>query len=187
MEKKKIGVKPFVFPMPTALIGANVKGKPTFMTIAFCNMVSSTPPIFFLASTKTHYTNIGIKENKTFSVNIPSMDLVKATDYCGLVSGHKVDKSKVFKVFYGELETAPMIEECPLVMECKLLQTFGLGKNEVFTGEIVAGYAEEKYLTDGAPDLRKIKPIIYSWGDDYWKLGGYLGKAFSVGKGHKPG
>jgi flavin reductase (DIM6/NTAB) family NADH-FMN oxidoreductase RutF len=172
--------------MPTALIGANVKGKPTFMTIAFCNMVSSNPPVFILASVKSHYTNIGIKDNKTFSVNFPSESQVKAADYCGIVSGHREDKSKIFHTFYGELKNAPMIEDCPLVMECKVLQSFELANNEIFTGEIVAGYCEEKYLTDGAPDLKKIKPIIYSWSDDYWKLGGNLGRAFSVGKDYRP-
>jgi len=185
MGKKKISGKPFVFPMPTTIVGANVNGKPTFMTIAFCNMISSTPPIFGLASTKTHYTNIGIKENQTFSVNIPSTELVKATDYCGLVSGHKTDKSTVFSNFYGELKTAPMIEECPLTMECKLVKTVELGKSYIFFGEVVAGYADEHHIIDDSPDLKKIDPIIYSCGDNYWRLGEYLAKAFNVGKNFK--
>jgi len=186
MEKKRITGRPFVFPMPTTLVGANVAGKPTYEAVAWCNMAASNPPIIFISSNKRHYTNIGIKENKTFSVNIPSEELLKATDYCGLVSGHKVDKSKIFQTFYGELGTAPMIQECAVNMECELYQLVELPRNDIFFGKIVAAYAEDKYLTEGAPDLRKFKPIIYSWSDDYWKLGAPLAKAFAVGKDYKP-
>jgi len=186
MEKKQISAKPFMYPMPTMLIGANISGKPNFMTIAFCQMLCSSPPIFGLASMKTHYTNIGIKKNRTFSINIPSEEMVKATDYCGLVSGHKVDKSKVFDIFYGNLGTAPMIQECPINMECKLVQILEFGNNEIFIGEIVGSYAEERYLTDGLPDIKKISPIIFSMDTSYWKVGGFLGKAYSVGKGFEP-
>lgn len=185
MKKKKISARPYVYPMTTMLIGAKVGDSPTYETIGFCHMMCSNPPIFYLASMKTHYTNIGIKENKTFSVNIPSVEMVKVTDYCGLVSGHKVDKSKVFNTFYGDLGTAPMIQECPVNMECKLIQILEFGKNEIFIGEIVGAYAEERYLTDGSPDMKKISPLIYSVGDNYWKVGEYLAKAFSIGKGFK--
>ena len=68
-----------------------------------------------------------MEENGVFSINLPSVEMVEATDYCGVVSGHKVDKSGLFKVFYGKLETAPMIEECRLNMECKLVQKVALG------------------------------------------------------------
>ncbi|MFC1913454.1 flavin reductase family protein [Chloroflexota bacterium] len=182
MDKQRISGKPYMFPMPTVLLGTNITGKPTFETIAHCNMVASVPSIIMVSSNKTHYTNAGIKENKTFSVNIPQVELLKATDYCGLVSGHKVDKSKIFTVFYGELKTAPMIKESAVNIECNLYQTVELPKNDVFFGEIIAGYSEEKYLTEGTPDLRKLKPIIYTSGDDYWQLGDYLAKAFSIGK-----
>ena len=185
MDKQRISGIPYMLPMPTVLVGTYIADKPTFETIAHCNMVAINPPIIIVSSNKTHYTNAGIKENKTFSVNIPQVELIKATDYCGLVSGHKVDKSKVFTVFYGELKTAPMIKESAVNIECTLYQIVELPRNEVFFGEITAGYAEGKYLTEGTPDLRKLKPIIYSSGDDYWHLGDYLAKAFSIGKDFK--
>ena len=75
---------------------------------------------------KQHYTNSGIKEHRTFSVNVPTANQVKETDYCGMVSGRKKDKSKLFNTFYGELQTAPMIMECPVNMECELIQTLNL-------------------------------------------------------------
>ncbi len=72
---------------------------------------------------KRHYTNTGIRKNGTFSVNIPSAEMVKETDYCGLLSGKDVDKAELFENFYGKLWTAPMIEECPLNIECRLIKT----------------------------------------------------------------
>ncbi len=136
---------------------------------------------------KRHYTNTGIKENGTFSVNIPSEEMVTVTDYCGIVSGKDIDKSPLFETFYGRLKTAPMIRECPINLECKLVQTLEFsGMNEIFIGEIVEAYAEEKYLTNGLPDIKKVKPIIFSMHDNnYWKIGEHLGRAWSIGKEFK--
>ena len=64
-----------------------------------------------------HLTNKGILENKTFSVNLPSEEMVEITDHIGMVSGTKEDKSQLFDLFYGELDTAPMIEQCKVTME----------------------------------------------------------------------
>ncbi|MFX0067987.1 MAG: flavin reductase family protein [Promethearchaeota archaeon] len=187
MKKREIGAKNFLYPMPTTLVGANVKNKPNYEAIAYCGIVNFKPPMISIASAKSHYTNIGINENKTFSVNIPSEEMVKATDYCGIVSGHKVDKSNIFETFYGKLKTAPMIMECPVNLECRLIvNLFFGGIDEIFIGEIVEVYAEEKYLTKGLPDIKKIKPIIYSvYDDNYWRVGEHLGHAFRIGKEFK--
>jgi flavin reductase (DIM6/NTAB) family NADH-FMN oxidoreductase RutF len=183
MNKIEIGAKTFLYPMPTTLVGANIAGKPNYLVVAYCGIVNHSPPAISIALGKAHYTNIGIKENRTFSVNIPSEKLVKITDYCGLVSGHKVDKSDLFETFYGKLETAPMIRECPLNLECNLIQTVELSIDEVFIGEIVAAYSEDRYLTDNLPDIKKMKPIIFSMHDNsYWKVGEHLGSAWNVGK-----
>ncbi|MFX1486344.1 MAG: flavin reductase family protein [Promethearchaeota archaeon] len=188
MRKKEIGARNFLYPMPTTLVGANVKNKPNYEAIAYCGIVNSKPPMISIASARSHYTNIGINENKTFSVNIPSEEMVEATDYCGIVSGSRADKSAIFETFYGRLKTAPMIMECPINLECKLVvNLFFGGLDEIFIGEIVEAYAEETYLTKDLPDIEKIKPIIYSVYDDrYWRIGEYLGQAFSIGKEFKP-
>jgi len=183
MEKVEIGARTFLYPMPTILVGANVRGKANYLTVAYCGIMNHNPPTISIALGKSHYTNIGIKENGTFSVNIPSEELVKITDYCGLVSGHKVDKSEIFETFYGKLKTAPMIRECPLNLECKLIQTLEFPVGEAFFGEIVAAYSEERYLTGGLPDIKKINPIIFSMHDNnYWKVGEHLARAWNIGK-----
>jgi flavin reductase (DIM6/NTAB) family NADH-FMN oxidoreductase RutF len=84
-----------------------------------------------------HASNDAIRETGQFSVNVPSVDMVAVTDYCGVVSGRKVDKSKLFDVFYGELKAAPLIRECPLSIECRLFQAVDLPTNTFFIGFIM--------------------------------------------------
>ena len=186
MDKINLGSTIPAYPMPVSLVGAHVDGKPNFLAVAWFTMASYNPPRVAIALGKGHYTNPGIKENKTFSLCLPSVDMVEETDYCGIVSGRKTDKSMIFDLFYGELKTAPMIKDCPLSMECKLVQTVESSQNEIFIGEIIGTYTEERYLCDGKLDFKKMKPLILSQPDtSYWRLGEPLAKAWSIGKGYK--
>ena len=183
MARVQLGTNAFVYPMPVTLVGANVGGKANFLAVAWINRVNFKPPIVAMGLGKGHHTNGGIIENKTFSVNIPGADLVEKTDYCGLVSGAKVDKASLFDVFYGKLKTAPMIGECPLAFECRLVDTVDLGADTLFLGEIMESYADERYITDGKPDVVKMKPFVLTMPDNgYWLLGNHLAKAWQAGK-----
>jgi flavin reductase (DIM6/NTAB) family NADH-FMN oxidoreductase RutF len=183
MGKIEIDKKRVFYPMPCCLVGANVAGKPNYLTVAWFSMVNPDPPYVALAMNKAHYTNSGIKENKTFSVNIPSVQMAEVTDYCGLVSGRKVDKAGLFETVYGKLKTAPMIRECPFSAECRLVQSVELPGEELFIGEIVASYCEESYLTEGAPDVKKINPLVLLMPDrKYLALGQEIGPAWKMGK-----
>lgn len=186
-NKVDLGAKIAPYPMPVVLVGANVKGKANFLAVAWFTAAGISPPKVAIALNKAHYTNQGIKDNKTFSVNVPSEDMVKAIDYCGLVSGLKGDKSGVFEVFYGKLKTAPMIAECPVSLECSLDKVVDNGGHEMFVGEIVSTFTEEKYLTAGAVDLKKVKPLLLSMNDAlYCGLGEPMAKAWEAGKDYKP-
>ena len=186
MSKKEIKRGPYLFPMPVVLVGALHEGRANFMTAAFAGIVNLNPPAIALGLSKLHFTSLGITENGVFSVNLPSTSMIEAADYCGLVSGHKVDKSGIFKVFYGKLEKAPMIEECPLTMECKLIHNLDLGQDNGYVGEIMAAYCDDQYMEGRMPDIQKIDPLIFSMGDNtYWNVGKKLGNGWSVGKGYK--
>lgn len=187
MTKKKLGPSSILYPMPAMIIGANVKNKPNFLTVAYCNVVESKPPMIMVSSTKSHYTNIGIKENNTFSVNVPSADMVEATDYIGIYSGKTVDKSELFDVFYGELQTAPMINEAPVNHECKVVKMVDLSiTHDIIFGEVVQTYVKEECLTNDVPDINKIDPIIYAPKmRTYMRVGETIGKAWSIGKTYK--
>ncbi len=179
--KVKLGVKNCLYPMPTTLVGALVHGKPNYVTIAHVGIMEITS--VSLGMNKNHYTNQGIHENKTFSINIPSTKLVKETDYCGLVSGLNEDKAALFTTFYGTLKTAPMIEECAINMECELVRTVDFPNHDVFIGRIIETYCDSNLLTDGMVDFSKVQPILFVMNDrSYWKIGGKLGKAWDIGK-----
>lgn len=183
MSKLNIGNNVFAQPMPVTLLGTQNDEKPNFMALAWLTRVNNNPPLFAVAVNKAHQTNKSIRSNKTFSINFPSEDMIIETDYCGIVSARRRDKSDIFNVFYGELENAPMITECPLSIECKLHDIMELPTNDLFIGEVTAAYSEEKYLTDKHPDIRKIKPLVLTMPDNnYWKIGEKLGDAWSEGK-----
>ena len=116
----------------------------------------------------------------TFSVNVPSTDMVRETDYCGIVSGAKVDKVKVcrFKVFYGKLGSAPLIEQYPVNLECEVVHILDLGSHSLIVGRIRETHISESCLTDGKPDVSKIKPFSYITDSDgqYQALGEVIGK-----------
>ena len=126
MEKIKLGSQTLLYPMPAVLAGANVNEKPNLMTAAWCGIASHEPPAVAVAVCKNRYTLEGIRKNETFSINVPSSDMTKKTDYCGLYYGKNNDKSQIFKIFYGALKTAPLIQECPVNLECKVIHYLDL-------------------------------------------------------------
>jgi flavin reductase (DIM6/NTAB) family NADH-FMN oxidoreductase RutF len=174
--KVEVGAKNCLYPPPTTLVRALINGKPNYIAIAHVGIMD--PGSVSLGMNKNHYTNGGIKMNRTFSVNIPSVKMVKETDYCGLVSGKNVDKAACFRTFYRKLKTAPMIEECAVNMECQLIKTVDFPNHSIFVSKVAATYCDEAALTDGMVDLRKVEPILFVMTDrSYWNLGTKLAKA----------
>jgi flavin reductase (DIM6/NTAB) family NADH-FMN oxidoreductase RutF len=184
MEKITLGPMPYMSVMPTLLVGANVKGKPNYMTAAWATVACMAPPMVCVALNKGRYTIKGIDENKTFSLNVPSVKQVVVTDHCGLVSGVDEDKSTIFRSFYGKLKTAPLAEECPVNIECKLFKTIDCGSHILHIGEVVEIHADTSCITDGKLDIGKINPIIYAQ-FTYFGVGKQVDKAFFAGKKFK--
>ena len=186
MGKVVMGPQTLVYPMPAFLVGAMVDGKPNFMAVGWGGVAGGEPPMISVAIRHQRYTLKGIKQNMAFSVNIPSTEQAKEVDYCGTAAGAKVDKVEVcqFKVFYGKLENAPLIEQCPINLECKVMHTLDLGSHLLVVGRIEETHVSEDCLTDGNPDVAKIKPLIYTRAPDarYNALGEVVAKAYSVGK-----
>jgi flavin reductase (DIM6/NTAB) family NADH-FMN oxidoreductase RutF len=184
MDKVQLGPQPFMGVMPAVLVGTNVNGKPNYMTAAWATVACMAPPMVCVAINHARHTMKGIDENGTFSLNVPSAKQVAETDHCGLVTGARADKSKVFESFYGKLETAPMAEECPVNIECRVFKSVDCGSHELYIGEITEVYVSEDCTAAGKPDVEKIDPIVYT-GGTYWHLGEQAGKAFSAGKKYR--
>ncbi len=186
MKKTAVGPMTLLYPKPALLVGADVNGKPNFMTVAWAGIVNRTPPMLCAAIRRERYTYRGIEENRTFSVNIPSEDLAMETDYCGLVSGAKKDKVDAcgFTVFYGVLKNAPLIEQCPVNLECRLVQTLDFKTHVLCIGQIEEVHVDDGCLTDGKPDVEKIRPLIFTSGSEYayFRLGEKIAAGYHVGK-----
>jgi len=187
MEKVKIDSNAFVYPMPMTIVGAVVDGRPNFLAAAWVTRVNFKPPMIMVAL-GDHHTSHGIDANGEFSINVPGVGLMEKTDYCGIVSGRRADKSKLFDVFYGSLPGAPLIRECPLSMACRVQQTVALATNTLYIGDIVEAFSDERFLTDGRPDIAKMDPFVLTMPDNgYWRVGERIGAAWSAGKKLKKG
>jgi len=189
MSKTKMGPQQLLNPRPAILVGTYMDGKPNFLTVSWAGITSAEPPTMSVAIRNTRYSLRGIQENKQFSVNVPSVDMVKETDYCGAVSGSMADKVKEcgFKIFYGELDKAPLVEQCPINIECRVLQIVALGDHSLVVGQIVESYITDSCFTEGLPDIRKINPLCFctltnkSMG--YYAVGDFIAATKSVASG----
>ena len=186
MTKISIDKNAFTYPMSMVVVGTLVDKRPNFMAVGWVTRVNFEPPMIAIALRKTRYTSSGIHTSGAFSINIPGIDLVEKVDYCGIVSGRNEDKSTLFKLVMGKTTGVPMIDDCPLCMECKLINVVDLPSHEVFIGEIVDAYANAECCSDGKPDIKKIRPFMLTMPDNqYWEVGGNAGKAWSIGKNIK--
>jgi flavin reductase (DIM6/NTAB) family NADH-FMN oxidoreductase RutF len=186
--KVKLGTVALVYPIPIVLAGANVNGKPNYATLGDCGIMGIKPPLVYISSSREHYTNKGILENGTYSVNFPSTDLLAVTDYCGIVSGSEVNKSELFDTFYGELGTAPMIRECPVNLECKVVKEFCIQHRQIFVGQVVQAHVDDEFVIEiegrrTIADMTQLDPIIYALDNRYYKIGEPIGIGYSEGKG----
>jgi flavin reductase (DIM6/NTAB) family NADH-FMN oxidoreductase RutF len=186
MKKITLGPQTLVYPMPAFLIGASNGERPNFMTAAWSGIAASTPPMLTVALQHHRYTLKAIRENGVFSVNVPSAELARETDYCGLVSGTtKADKVKDcnFTIFYGKLKNAPLIEQCPVNLECKVVHILTLGSHTLLIAQIEEVYVSEDCMTEGQPDPAKIDPLMYITGANksYFRIGEKIGPAFKIG------
>ncbi|MEN6472731.1 MAG: flavin reductase family protein [Syntrophaceae bacterium] len=181
MAQVKIDTNVFI-PMPVSLVGCMLGGKANFMAAGWVTRVNAKPPWIGIGIGRVHATAEGILENRSFSVCFPNRAKLIETDYCGIVSGKKVDKSAVFTPFWGDLKTAPMIQEASLNLECALVQTVEGPTNLFFIGEIKAAYAPEGCLEHGHVNPRKADFMALTMPDNtYWSLGENLGQAWHIG------
>lgn len=187
MSKIKIDQRFSPYQMPCVIIGTRVDEKPNFMLCTWVSRVNRNPPIWMVSINKKHYTMQGIKKNKMFSMNFPSVELIMKVDYIGITSRKEIDKSSLFNLFYGDSEV-PMIKECTLNIELYVKNLIELSDHFIVLGTAINSYISESYQTNGVPDIKKMKPIIYTGVEKkptYWGIGEKLGDVFKLGKEYK--
>lgn len=174
-----------IYPTALFLVGADVGSRANFMALAWGSTANSKPAMFSVAISYRQYTLKGIRQNMAFSINIPSVQMALEADYCGLVSGSSTYKADVcnFKVFYGKVANAPLIEECPINMACRVERIVELPDHALVVGEVEENYLSEKCFSEDKPDIGKIAPLVLVTSiRQYHSLGDSIGKAFSIGK-----
>jgi flavin reductase (DIM6/NTAB) family NADH-FMN oxidoreductase RutF len=164
-----------------------VDGRANFTTLGNHGLMRVKPPATYISIYEGHHTTRGILDHGTFGVNYPSADQMAVADTCGLVSGRDVDKSEWFDVFCGDLQTAPMISECPASLECRVIHTVSLGHMRVFVGEVVEAYVNEEIPgEEGNPAsfaaMSSLNPLIYGPDNGYYRIGERIGRGFHEGR-----
>lgn len=188
--KKPLSAKPLLYPMPTPLIAAEHGGERGLFTAAWIGMVSGTPPTIGVAIRATRNTLRLIEASEAFTVNIPCVGMEAAVDYCGIVSGRDSDKfaGAGLTAMPASVVAAPLVEECPFNIECRVVRILEMGEYRLVMGEIVETHAEQRILTpDGTGvDVGLLDPLVYIPGtQEYRGLGPKVADAYSVGKALK--
>ncbi|MBN1852643.1 MAG: flavin reductase family protein [Pirellulales bacterium] len=186
--KHSLGAKTLIYPTPTWIIGSyDQQAKPNGMTAAWGGICCSDPPCVAVSLRKATYSYGNLMERQAFTISVPTESQAEKADYFGLVSGRDTDKFAAtgWTPIRSDLVDAPYIQECPLVLECKILQVNELGLHTQFVGQILDVKAEAEMLdATGMPDIQKILPIVFSPGNRvYYGVGASLGHAFEIGKG----
>ncbi len=180
--RKNLGAKPWLYPQLVMIIGTYDKeGKPNAMNAAWGGMADYNKIMVCMSNHKTT-ENIGI--NKEFTISIGDADHVVECDYVGIVSANK-DPKKMEKSGFttrkAEFVNAPIINELPLCIECRLDK---IVEEDLYIAEIINVNADEKILDEkGNICLDKFTPISYdSSTHGYYKVQGRVGNAFKDGR-----
>ena len=164
----------YFYPWPLVLVSCvDEHGKPNIITIGASSICCAHPPVVGVAIGVRQYSLGLINRTMDFGVNIPTLEQLEQSDVCGSISGRNCNKfEEVGWTPQPSLEIkSPLIEECPVSMECKLVQTAHLGNHDWLMGEIVAVHADEAFLaSDGSLDFARANPALSFYGE-YWSIG----------------
>ena len=187
----KISFKPgnMLYPVPAVMVSCARKGeKPNIITVAWAGTVCSSPAMLSIAVRKERYSHAIISETKEFVVNLVTKKLTFATDYCGVKSGHDVDKFKEMHLTPQESQnvSAPGIAESPVNIECRVVDVKPLGSHDLFIAEVVGVTVDDGYMdSKNVFHLNDAGLVAYSHGE-YYELGKKIGRfGYSVQKKKK--
>ena len=183
--KKSLGVKPYLFPMPVALIATyNEDGSVNVMNAAWVGICSENK--IALNLDEEHATSRNIKKRGAFTITVSNAEHMKEADFFGIATANKM-KGKFersgLNVERSELVDAPIINEYPLSLECKVHKIINDGNDFTVIGEIVDVKADESILNEkGDVDIKKLDPIVFDQaGRSYYKIGEKAGRAWHEG------
>ncbi len=177
MPKRKFKVNlstayKLLHPMHTVLVSCIGKdGKPNIITLAWAMPTSIDPPLIAVSIAPRRHSHTLIEEGKEFVVNIPTMDILDETLFCGRTSGRNHNKFKETGLtpLRSRKVKSPIIKECIAHLECKLHSQFKTGDHTIFVGEIIEAYTDKEAFTERY-DLEKAKMIFHLGANDFATL-----------------
>ncbi len=180
-EKKNIGSKLALYPMPVTVVGAEVNGKVNWLLVAHVGIIGHDR--ILVSMSDKHYTNQGIIESKKLSVNLVDRKMLPKADYVGSVSGANTDKSHEFLFHWGE-NGSPVIDASPLVMECNVVDIYKSDGFDNFICSIANTYAAPEVLDgNGKLDYTRLKPVLFEFPTySYIATGEIIGKCLNLDK-----
>lgn len=183
-----------IAPVPPVLVGVGDMEKMNVFTVGWTGIINTKPPKTYISVHPDRYSYEFIKKSGEFTINLPSCDLVKTVDTCGVKSGRKIDKFKEMKLNAekGQLISAPIITNCPINLECKVFEEVNLGSHTMFMADILNVHIDEKLIdSDGRLMIEKANLLAYahgqyfSLGKSLLKFGGSVRKKKNIKKNHK--
>ena len=175
-------------PVPAALVTCGNMEKPNILTIGWTGIVCTRPPMTYISVRPERFSHDIIMDSGEFVINLTTSAMVRETDFCGVKSGRDIDKFAAcgFHAVPAVKVSAPLIEESPVSIECKVTESKLLGSHTMFLAEIVGIDADEKFIdSKGKLNLQQCGLAAYAHGE-YFALGRKLGDfGFSVRKKKK--
>lgn len=169
-----------IYPLPAILVscGSTVE-EYNLITVAWTGTLCTNPPMCYISVRPERHSYAIIKKNMEFVLNLTTEDMAFATDWCGVRSGRDYDKFEEMRLTPGKatIVNAPIVEESPLNIECRVKEIISLGSHDMFIAEVVNVRADERYLNPqtGKFELSESHPLVYLHGA-YYGLGKKIGK-----------
>lgn len=175
-------------PVPPVMVTVSDGERDNVFTVAWTGLINTIPPKTYISVRPSRYSYEILKKSGEFAINLTPSSLISACDWCGIHTGRKVDKFKKWnltKVPAANI-SVPLIDECPLSLECKVFDVIELGTHHMFLADIVGVTVNEDLLDkSGKLCLDRASLAAFAHGE-YFELGKSLGKfGFSVKKKKK--
>ena len=169
-----------IYPLPAVMISCgNVPDEYNIFTASWVGTICTNPPMCYVSIRPERHSYEIIKRNMEFVINITTEELALATDWCGVRSGKDFNKFDEMELTPAKASIiqAPIIEESPLNIECRVREIIGLGSHDMFIADVVNVKADEKFIDTetGKFELEKAKLLTYSHGQ-YYGLGDNIGR-----------
>lgn len=169
-----------IYPLPAVLVSCgNEESEYNLITVAWTGTICTNPPMCYISVRPERHSYDILKKNMEFVINLTTKEMAFATDWCGVRSGKNYNKFEEMNLTPGKAEfvNAPIIEESPLCIECRVKEIISLGSHHMFIADVVNVKADEKYLDreTGKFELDKSNPLVYVHGN-YFDLGEKIGK-----------